>query len=96
MRKADELKPDLVIMDVNLPGLSGIEAANQILRSRPVSKIVFFTVHDSEEVVRELMDCGAHGYVSKSRAGHDLVEAVRTVFDGRTFFPQSIAAAAGR
>jgi len=51
--------------------------------------------HDSDEVMREIVECGAHGYVAKSRAGQDLLEAVRTVLDGRTFFP-SVAAAAGR
>lgn len=94
VRKAEELQPDLVIMDVNLPGLTGIQAANRILRAHPQSKIVFFTVHDSDEVIRELVECGAHGYVAKSRAGHDLVDAVRTILGGGTFFPHSVAAAA--
>jgi len=96
VRKAAELKPDLVIMDVSLPGLGGIEAANQILQEPQPAKIVFFTVHDSDEVMREIVECGAHGYVAKSRAGQDLLEAVRTVLDGRTFFPSVVAAAAGR
>jgi two-component system, NarL family, sensor kinase len=96
IRKAEELEPDLVIMDVNLPGLTGIQAASRILRARPQAKIVFFTVHDSEEIIRELVECGAHGYVSKARAGHDLVDAVHAVFNGGTFFPQSVAAAAGQ
>jgi len=96
VRKAAELKPDVVIMDVSLPGLGGIEAANEILREHETAKIVFFTVHDSDEVMREIIECGAHGYVAKSRAGQDLIEAVRTVLDGRTFFPSVVAAAAGR
>jgi DNA-binding NarL/FixJ family response regulator len=94
VRKAEELKPDLVIMDINLPGLNGIEAASQILRAGPAPKVVFFTVHDSEEIIRDLIGCGAHGYVAKSRAAHDLVGAVRTILNGGTFFPQSVAAAA--
>jgi PAS domain S-box-containing protein len=95
VRKAGELEPDLVIMDVNLPGLSGINAAMQIRQARQAAKILFFTVHDSEEVLREIVDVGAHGYVAKSRASQDLVEAVRIVLGGKTFFP-SMAAAAGR
>jgi two-component system, NarL family, sensor kinase len=96
VRKSAELEPDLVIMDVNLPGLSGIEAAVQIRQEREGAKILFFTVHDSDEVIREIIDAGAHGYVAKSRASQDLVEAVRKVLSGKTFFPGAVAAAAGR
>ena len=96
VRKAEELEPDLVIMDVNLPGLSGIDAAMQIRQVRKAAKILFFTVHDSDEVIREIVDVGAHGCVAKSRASQDLVEAVRNVLGGKTFFPNMAAAAAGR
>ena len=96
VRKSADLKPDLVIMDVNLPGLSGIEAALQIRREREAAKILFFTVHDSDEVVREIVEAGALGYVAKSRASQDLVDAVRRVLSGKTFFPNLVAAAAGR
>jgi two-component system NarL family sensor kinase len=96
VRKAEELEPDLVIMDVNLPGLSGIHAAMQIRQARQAAKILFFTVHDSDEVLREIVDVGAHGYVAKSRASQDLVDAVRNVLSGKTFFPSVVAAAAGR
>ena len=96
VRKSTELKPDLVIMDVNLPGLSGIEAALQIRHEREAAKILFFTVHDSDEVIREIIDVGALGYVAKSRASQDLIEAVRNVLGGKTFFPNLVAAAARR
>jgi PAS domain S-box-containing protein len=96
VRKSTELKPDLVIMDVNLPGLSGIDAALQIRREREAAKILFFTVHDSDEVIREIVEAGALGYVAKSRASQDLIEAVRNVLGGKTFFPNMVAAAAGR
>ena len=96
VRKAEELEPDLVIMDVNLPGLSGIDAAMRIRKVREAAKILFFTVHDSDEVLREIVDVGAHGYVAKSRASQDLVEAVRIVLGGKTFFPNVVAAAAAR
>jgi PAS domain S-box-containing protein len=96
VRKASELKPDLVIMDVNLPGLSGIEAALQIRQESEAAKILFFTVHDSDEVIREVIGAGAQGYVAKSRASQDLIEAVRNVLLGKTFFPNMVAAAVGR
>jgi two-component system NarL family sensor kinase len=96
VRKSTELKPDLVIMDVNLPGLSGIEAAQQIRVEREAAKILFFTVHDSDEIVREIIEVGALGYVAKSRASQDLIEAVRRVLGGQTFFPNAVAATAAR
>jgi len=96
VRKSTELRPDLVIMDVNLPGLSGIEAAQQIRLEREAAKILFFTVHDSDEIIREIIGVGALGYVAKSRASQDLIEAVRIVLGGKTFFPNAIAAAAAR
>jgi CheY-like chemotaxis protein len=85
--KSRELRPDLIIMDINMPGLTGIAAAQQIRRENPSAKILFFSVHESAQTVREVVKAGAQGYVAKSRAGHDLVNAVRNVLDGGTFFP---------
>jgi two-component system NarL family sensor kinase len=85
--KTRELRPDLIIMDINMPGLNGIDAAQQIRKENPTTKILFFSVHESAQTVREVLNAGAQGYVAKSRAGHDLVDAVRNVLDGGTFFP---------
>jgi len=85
--KSRELRPDLIIMDINMPGLTGIDAAQQIRKENPKAKILFFSVHESAQTVREVVNAGAQGYVAKSRAGHDLVDAVRNVLDGGTFFP---------
>jgi CheY-like chemotaxis protein len=85
--KSRELRPDLIIMDINMPGLTGIDAAQQIRKENPAAKILFFSVHESAQTVREVLNAGAQGYVAKSRAGHDLVDAVRNVLDGGTFFP---------
>ncbi|HET9401493.1 MAG TPA: response regulator [Candidatus Acidoferrales bacterium] len=88
--KTKELHPDIVILDVNMPGLGGLNAATQILRECPETKILFFTVHDSRQVVREILNVGAHGYLSKARAGSDLLDAVRTVLSGQRFFPEAL------
>lgn len=96
VRMAKELKPELVILDINMPGLGGLAAANLIRQENEGTRILFFTVHDSEDVMREIVESGAHGYVAKSRAGQDLVEAVGEVLSGKTFFPAVVAAAAGR
>jgi DNA-binding NarL/FixJ family response regulator len=83
-------------MDINMPGLSGIDAAIKIRKENAATRILFFTVHDSEQVLQEIVDVGAQGYVAKSRAGQDLVEAVRMVLNGKTFFPNTATADAGR
>lgn len=92
VRKARELRPDLLIMDINMPGLSGIEAALQIFKDDPNARILFFSLLDSPQVIREVYDLGARGYVSKARAGKDLVDAVRAVLADEKFFPNIAAA----
>jgi PAS domain S-box-containing protein len=87
VQKSRELKPDLVILDINMPGLTGLGAAQEILLENPMAKILFFSVHESLQTVREVVSAGGQGYVAKSRAGHDLVRAVQEVLEGRTFFP---------
>jgi two-component system NarL family sensor kinase len=90
--KTKELRPDLLILDVSMPGVSGIEAALQILRDDPSMRILFFTMHDSPQMMREISNVGAWGYVAKARAGNDLVDAVRIILDGKKFFPRIASA----
>lgn len=90
--KTRELRPDLLILDVSMPGMSGIEAAQQILKDEPGTKILFFTMHDSPQMMREISHVGAWGYVAKARAGNDLVDAVRIILDGKKFFPRIASA----
>ena len=92
VQKARELNPDLLILDISMPGLSGTEAALQILKDDPSGKILFFSLLDSPQVMQEVSDLGARGYVSKSRAGNDLVDAVRAVLADGKFFPNIAAA----
>jgi len=90
--KTRELHPDLLILDVSMPGVSGVEAALQILKDDPSMKILFFTMHDSPQMMREISNVGAWGYVAKARAGNDLVDAVRIILDGKKFFPRIASA----
>jgi two-component system NarL family sensor kinase len=90
--KTKELHPDLLILDVSMPGVSGIEAALQILKDDPNMKILFFTMYDSPQMMREISNVGAWGYVAKARAGNDLVDAVRIILDGKKFFPRIASA----
>jgi DNA-binding NarL/FixJ family response regulator len=86
VKKAEELLPDLILLDIGLPGISGLEAARQIRKVAPKSQIVFLTQHNSLEMVREAMSTGAHGYIVKCDAVRDLLRGIRAVREGKPFF----------
>lgn len=88
IQKAKEHQPDLVILDMGLPDLSGIEVARQISLLSPKTKIVFLTMHDSPEVIAAALSTGANGYVLKSRAGSDLLPAIEAALAGNHFISQ--------
>jgi CheY-like chemotaxis protein/anti-sigma regulatory factor (Ser/Thr protein kinase) len=75
--------PDLVILDINMPILNGLEVVRQIVRHMPQTKILAFSVHDSEQIVEEIMAAGAHGYLSKATAGQNLVHEVNQLLNQR-------------
>ena len=83
--KAQELKPDIILMDIGLPGLNGIEAARQISKIASDSKILFLSAFDSPEVVEEALNTGASGYVAKLDAANELTMAVEAIFQGKQF-----------
>jgi DNA-binding NarL/FixJ family response regulator len=83
--KAEELQPDLILLDIGLPGLNGIEAARQIRKLSPQSKILFLSQESSADVIEEAMNSGAMGYVIKAHAASDLLAAVEAVRQGRKF-----------
>jgi DNA-binding NarL/FixJ family response regulator len=85
VQKAEELRPDLILLDVGLPTLNGIEAARQIRRLVQESKIVFVSQESSADVVQEAFRVGALGYVVKTDAGSELLTAVSAVPRGETF-----------
>jgi DNA-binding NarL/FixJ family response regulator len=86
VERANELKPDLVLMDIGMPNLNGIDAARQILANSPATPILILTMHYSQQVVQEVLAVGARGFLLKSDAGRDLVTAVEAVQHNRTFF----------
>jgi DNA-binding NarL/FixJ family response regulator len=85
VHKAKELQPDLIVLDLGLPTLNGIEAARQILKLTPGSKILFLTQESSADVVQAALSSGAQGYILKARAVIDLLPAVEAVLEGRQF-----------
>ena len=85
VRKAQELKPDLVLLDISLPGISGIEAARRVRQISPESRIIALTQHDSQQMIKDAFSAGAVGYVLKSEAGRELLPAIRTVTKGGSY-----------
>ena len=85
VRKAEELKPDLIVLDIGLPTLNGIEVARRIPKLSPKSKILFVSQESSADVVQEALALGALGYVVKAYAGSELLPAVEAVLQGRQF-----------
>jgi len=85
LQKAIELRPDLILLDIGLPSLNGIEVARQMRSFVPDSKIIFLTQESSSDVVQEALGLGARGYVTKTKAQADLFAAVEAVLLGKTF-----------
>ena len=85
VEKAGQLLPDVMVLDVTMPRMNGLEACRAIRRSLPKLEILFVTQHDSPQMMREALDAGARGYVVKSNAARDLLEAVEAVSQHRTF-----------
>jgi DNA-binding NarL/FixJ family response regulator len=77
--KANRLKPDVVVLDITMPNMSGLEACRLIRKKAPASEVLMVTQHDSPHMLREALEAGARGYVVKSNASRDLLAAVEAV-----------------
>ena len=88
---ASKTKPDLILLDIGMPNLNGLEAARQILATNPNIAILILTMHDSDHVIREVLCAGARGFLLKSDAGRDLVAAVDALQRQRTFFTTRVS-----
>jgi DNA-binding NarL/FixJ family response regulator len=86
VEKAKELKPDVVILDIGMPNLNGLDATRQLMQYDPTFKVIVLTVTDADHVIREALDAGARGFVLKSDAARDLVSAVEALQHRRMFF----------
>jgi len=84
--KVEELRPDLVVLDVAMPMLNGMDAARQILKARPGTPILILTVYESDELIRQVLEAGARGFIMKADAGPNLVLAVEALQRRATFF----------
>ena len=83
---AGELHPDAIIMDITMPVMSGLEAARQLTKSNSSAPILIFTMHESRSLADSVRETGARGFVFKSRAARDLIQALETLLKGGTYF----------
>ena len=89
--KAHELKPDVVLMDIGMPAMNGLEATRHIKKNDPEVQVVVLTMHDNEEYVFQILSAGAAGYVLKRAAATELVSAIRAVHEGGSFLHPAVA-----
>lgn len=88
---AQELKPDVVLMDISMPGLSGLEATGKLKELVPDARVLVLTIHDREDYLFAALQAGAYGYILKGADVHDLLGAIRTVHRGDTFLYPALA-----
>lgn len=91
LSKLKQLKPDVVLMDISMPEMDGLEATERVMEAEPGTKVLALTQYEQEEYVRRIMRAGARGYVLKSSLADELMTAIRAVHRGETFFTPSIS-----
>ena len=90
IQKVEQLKPDLILLDIGLPSVNGIEAGRQIRKVSPDSKILFVSLESSADVVQEALQLGAQGYLLKADAARELLPAVDAVLQGRQYLSRRL------
>ena len=92
IKRAAELHPSIILLDITLPGMNGIQAARRIRVVSPDSRIIFLSQHDSVQIAKDALGVGAKAYVVKSDAGRDLLAAIQAVQEGREFVSRTLLA----
>ncbi len=85
IEKAEQLQPDVMILDITMPKMNGLEVCRVVRQKRPEMEVLFVTQHDSPQMMREALSAGAKGYVVKSNAARDLLDALETVSQHKVF-----------
>lgn len=90
LKKARELKPDIVLMDIKMPGIGGLEATRKLLRSQPDVKVIAVTICEEDPFPTRLLQAGAAGYLTKGAALEEMVQAIRLVFAGQRYISRRL------
>jgi DNA-binding NarL/FixJ family response regulator len=90
VEKAKQVKPNVAIMDISMPSMNGLEAARQIIKHLPETRILILSIHDSDALIQRVLQSGARGYLLKSDATRDLVAAVEALLQNKTFFTPKV------
>jgi len=90
VREVFRLDPDIVVLDITMPVMNGLQVASLLREKRPATKILFLTIHEEPEYISAAFSAGACGYVTKRRLASDLRVAIREVYDGRNFLSPSL------
>jgi DNA-binding NarL/FixJ family response regulator len=88
---AASLKPDIVVMDISMPDMNGLEATREILKNNPGTEVLILSVHESDQIVHDVLAAGARGYILKQDAGTDLIAALEAVRQHRLFFTARVS-----
>jgi two-component system, NarL family, nitrate/nitrite response regulator NarL len=94
LRKTRELKPDVVLMDISMPGMNGLAVTEVLRKELPQVKVLILSVHNNKEYIFRVIQAGAHGYVSKEAPPEEVLRAIESVHEGEPFFSEDIARAA--
>lgn len=94
LRKARELRPDVVLMDISMPGMNGLAVTEVLRKELPQIKVLVLSVHHNKDAIFHVIQAGAHGYVSKEAPSEEVLRAVESVHGGEPFFSEEIARAA--
>ena len=94
LRKARELSPHVVLMDISMPGMNGLAVTEVLRKELPQIKVLILSVHNNKEYIFRVIQAGAHGYVSKEAPPEEVLRAIESVYEGEPFFSEDIARAA--
>jgi two-component system nitrate/nitrite response regulator NarL len=91
IQKVEELEPDVVLMDISMPVMNGMDAARYLRESHPEIKVIILTMHEHKEYIQGVIRCGAQGYIVKDVTAQEMISAIKTVMGGETYYSSCVS-----